>query len=259
VRAAAPGSQDCFYQLRDGQWLRSVKELRQRLEASSTQQQQQQQRATAGRQGTARLHSSNSNLQRAPTGQAAAAATLQRNNSGSSGRQLPASNTQGIAAAADSASTGKPRPASSQQIAAGAVGREDGATWAAAVGRVRRTWPGFEQQLEAQLAQVRVSTRPNGERHDTSGCVWSYLAHYRCDAAWTFGWGHLWEVKVAKLPHGSIWCHQSSRLHAPHFKVLYNTVLYTISRMHYPAREATRKDAHVVQLATSCIGVFLLL
>jgi hypothetical protein len=126
-----------------------VKELRQRLEGSSPQQQQQQ------------------------ASHAAAAATLQRNKSGSSGsRQPPASNTHGAAAAADSASTGsRQRLAASQQIASGPVGREDAVTWAAAVGRVHRTWPEFGPQQEAQLAKVRVSTRPNGERHDTSDCI----------------------------------------------------------------------------------------
>jgi hypothetical protein len=30
------------------------------------------------------------------------------------------------------------------------------------VGRVRKTWPAFGQQQEAELAKVRISTRPDG-------------------------------------------------------------------------------------------------
>jgi hypothetical protein len=123
-------------------------------------------------QGNAGPHNRNSNGHHTTSEHAEAAAALQHSNSRNGERsQLPASSSQVTAAAAaaaaaavsQSTSTGsRKRRASSQQAASGAVGREDAVTWAAAVGRVRRTWPGFEQQLEAQLAKVRVSTRPDG-------------------------------------------------------------------------------------------------
>jgi hypothetical protein len=136
-------------------------------------------------QGNAGPHSRNSNGHHTPSRHAEAAAALQHSNSRNGERsQLPASSSQVTAAAAaaavsQSTSTGsKKRRASSQQAASSAVGREDAATWAAAVGRVRRTWPGFGQQLEAQLAKVRISTRPDGALGSRPHQRHSPLAHW---------------------------------------------------------------------------------
>jgi hypothetical protein len=109
----------------------------------------------------ARPRSSTGNHQQASA--VAAAAALQRHNSGSAGsKPSPASTIPGTAG--NSAGTGnRQRLGSTSQVASGYVGRKDTVTWAAAVRRVRKTWPSFGEQHEAQLAKVRISTRPNGE------------------------------------------------------------------------------------------------
>jgi hypothetical protein len=108
--------------------------------------------------------SSNSNHQQAPTAAAAAAALQRQSNGSADSRQVPASSVPGTTITGS-----RKRPSSSQQVATGAVGREDAATWAAVVGHVRRHWPGFSQHLEGLLMKVRIGIRSNGVLQAVAG------------------------------------------------------------------------------------------
>lgn len=57
----------------------------------------------------------------------------------------------------------------SRETASPAVGREDEATWAAAMARVRKVWPEFSPELEAQITNVRVAVRLTGRTAGQQG------------------------------------------------------------------------------------------